>query len=367
MHSKILLFLLVIVVGFNSAFADKTSENVTKALLFLPGVFLEEYFASIFDEEGGVDESVRNVFIPYVHTKQIHKDYERYIVQTLAQYVKEVNRYKLKSADKENRYLKTASIEVTNKVAKEKGCRYVLYINISKKDDGMLFAFIMKDSETNNTLWHDEYIALIPEDVAPILFRVANSMGTAKKGSHPKSFYDTDSPIYVNEATLEQVIETQKTEAEKQLLNGEANEKKIYTHFGISTFPNIIFRDAKPMAGIGVNAWHDFEWIILEGTFEARSLISENYKISLIGLYMWAPVFHTDANSPYVGGGLGVSSTKIDDVNEKSGITGNIGAGYMFNRFKFLNLRFCLKYFKNFYATEGHKAQGLGIDVMVGL
>lgn len=363
---KKLIFILIFALGINNILAENIKENIAKGVLFLPGVFLEEYFASIFDEKGHPEESSNYVFIPYLQTTGIHLDYERYIVQTLTQYIKDVNRYKLKAADKENRYLKTASVEITNNIAKRKGCRYALYINISKRGEGVLFAFVMKDTENNSTLWHDEYKALIPEDIAPILFRVANSMGTGKNGSNPKSFYDNDYPIYVNENSFEQMLESQKTDEEKQYLNEDQNPKNG-PHIGIGILGDLLFHDTRLLAGIKLNAWYDWDYFILEGALNCHGLISRENKIGLVGLNLWFPFFHGNAYTPYAGAGIGVSSTKLEDQKQKSGLTANIGAGYMLNRFNGINLRFGLTYYKNIYEIEGHKSQGLGIDVTVGI
>jgi len=377
-----LIFSLGILLFSGNVFASNTSAEVGKraaaVALFLPGVFLEEYFASLFDDKGGASPSEEMVFIPYLKTKGLHPDYERYIVQTFAQYVKDVGRYKLKAADKENPYVKTASIPVVINIAKRKGCPYALFINVRDYGKGMLFSFAMKDTETEDLIWHDEYQALIPEDIAPILFRVANSMGTGKKGSNPQSFYDSEYPIYVKDSNFEPTAATHESGKCENLPSNYEPERdsalgkttRVAFSFGV----DLLFKGPQASDKINFSAWHDFKYFTLGAEMNLRGYVTKDTTITDLGMTLGAPIFINSNNTPYVLAGAAFSSTKytvMDYRNEEkdkiaSGATLSLGAGYQFNRYGTWTVLFGLRYFKNTYYTEGHKFQGIGAEAIVG-
>lgn len=364
MRKQFLWIALAISFSFNQAFASKVGEHVAGALLFIPGMILEEYFASAFDEGGAVDPA-NTVFVPYVKASGLHPDYEAYIIQTFTQYVKDAGRYKLTAADKNNRNLKTASVSYTNKIAKDKGCRYALYINITKRRNGMLFAFAMKDTDSNKLLWDDEYLALIPEDVAPILYRVAATMGTGRHGSNSKSFYDDETVTFIDRENFQEIQDAMR-EAERE--QAEENEKKAIggrARIGFTLLGDLLFHDLHPMAGFGFRAWYDTKITLIEGAFDFRGCVTSDTSITMIGANLLFPILHTGNHTPYLGLGGAISITNVNEESN-SGFSGSLETGYLFNRQKPIFFRVGLRYFRNFYKTNDHKKQGLGLEVTTG-
>ncbi|SHL17021.1 hypothetical protein SAMN05720468_11571 [Fibrobacter sp. UWEL] len=382
-----IVFSLVILFSAGNTFAKSDASSVGKTvaevLLFLPGMLLEEYFANVFDEEGGVDRSEEMVFIPYLDAKGLHPDYQRYITQTFTQYVKEVGRYRLKAADKESPYVRTASVPVITNIARKKGCPYVLFITVKENGSGMQFAFAMKDSETEDLIWHDEYMAIIPEDIAPILFRVANSMGTGKKGSNPKSFYDAEYPVYVKESNFQPTAATHASSnyeytnlpsnfENKPDLDSVGRTTRVAFAFGL----DLLFKDIKVVENLTLTAWHDFTYVMVGTYFDLRGYASRDTTVLSMGLNLVAPIFFHGNNTPYVYGGIGFSSTNYTAVNPKtdkkedtqSALGGilSLGAGYQFNRYGRWTVRIGLEYFRNTYHIEGHKIQGIGFKTTIG-
>lgn len=385
MHVKIfrhLVFLLGILLSAGNVFAGNSSigKNIASVALFLPGVFLEEYFASLFDDKNGEGPSEETVFIPYLKTTGIHPDYERYIVQTFAQYVKDVGRYKLKAADKESPYVKTASLPITLNIAKQKGCPYALFINVRDYGKGMLFSFAMKETESGDLIWHDEYQALIPEDIAPILFRVANSMGTGKKGSDPKSFYDSEYPIYVNASNFEPTTAPQESaNCENANLPSNFDQQRDSaqgktTRVAFSLGVDMLFKGPQATDNISLSAWHDFAYITFGAELNLRGTLTRDTTIFALGLTLGAPIFNKSNNTPYVLTGAAYSSTtykiktnrKEEEDKTSLGATLSLGAGYQFNRYGTWTVLFGLRYFKNTYYVEGHKVQGIGAEAIIG-
>lgn len=362
---KSILFFFALTLGLSNAFAKSAGDKIAEAVLFLPGMILEEYLASLFDEDGVVTETNNYIFLPYIKLQGVHPDYERYIVQTFAQYVKDIGRYKLKSADKDNLYSRAASVEITNTIAQKRGCQYALYISVDKKSYGIVFKFVMKDTEDNGIVWRDEYTALIPEDIPPILFRVANTMGTSKIGSNPKSFYDSETTIYVNEDNLKKIQEMQKAEEEPPATEESLTRKKII-HYGFKFYGDLPFGNTGAMLGLGINGWLDLDRVFLELDIETHKEIPNKKSLTYVGMNLWLPISHDKSNTPYIGGGAGFSTTSKDD-EFTSGCTAIFEAGYMFGRFKSVNFKIGARYFRNFYLHEGHHLQGLGIGMSVGI
>ncbi|SHL48901.1 outer membrane insertion C-terminal signal [Fibrobacter sp. UWH5] len=376
---KSLIFLLVVLCSAGNAHAGSAASDLTKGaakiLLFIPGMMLEEYFASLFDGEGRVDYSEESVFIPYIKVSGIHPDYKNYIVQTFGQYVKEVGRYKLVAADKESPYVKSASMAIVSNLAKRKGCPYILYITVKEQGSGMLLTFAMKDTENDNLVWHDEYQAIIPEDIAPILFRVANSMGTGKKGSNPKSFYDSEYPIYISESNFQPVAATHES-GESNLPSNFENKLNTSrtTRVAFSFGVDYLIKSQHAAGNIGFSAWHDFTYFMVGAEIDFKGIISKDTNMIHLGLNLAAPIFIHENNTPYVIAGAGLSGTKYTTTNYRNeeqdkndqGATFSLGAGYQFNRYGTWTVRFGLKYFRNNYYTNGHKLQGIGLETIIG-
>lgn len=365
MRSRFLLIVLAITMSFSNSLAKSVGAQVAEAVLFLPGLLLEEYLASLFDEDGAVQATSNYIFLPYIKLQGVHSDYERYIIQTFAQYVKDIGRYKLKSADKDNLYSRAASVEITNTIAQKRGCPYALYISVDKKSYGTVFKFVMKDTKSNEIVWHDEYTALIPEDIPPILFRVANTMGTGKIGSNPKSFYDSETTIYVNKDNLQEMQEIQKVEEEPQATNETLTRKKLI-HYGFEFYGSLPFGNTNAMLGLGINGWLDLDRILLELDVETHKEIPKKKSLTYVGLNLWIPISHDKSSTPYVGGGAGFSTTSKED-EFTNGCTAIFEAGYLFGRFKSVNFKIGARYFRNFYLHEGHHLQGLGLGMSVGI
>lgn len=333
---KSLIFLLVVLCSAGNAHAGSAASDLTKGtakiLLFIPGMMLEEYFASLFDGEGRVDYSEESVFIPYIKVSGIHPDYKNYIVQTFGQYVKE-------------------------------------------QGSGMLLTFAMKDTENDNLVWHDEYQAIIPEDIAPILFRVANSMGTGKKGSNPKSFYDSEYPIYISESNFQPVAATHES-GESNLPSNFENKLNTSrtTRVAFSFGVDYLIKSQHAAGNIGFSAWHDFTYFMVGAEIDFKGIISKDTNMIHLGLNLAAPIFIHENNTPYVIAGAGLSGTKYTTTNYRNeeqdkndqGATFSLGAGYQFNRYGTWTVRFGLKYFRNNYYTNGHKLQGIGLEAIIG-
>jgi len=391
MHSKLfksLVFSFVLLFSTGNAFAESAAseigKGVAKALLFIPGMLLEEYLASLFDEDGRVDRSAETVFIPYLDAKGLHPDYQRYIIQTFAQYVKEVDRYTLKAADKESPYVRSASVPVILNIAKRKDCPYTLFITVREAGSGMRFAFAMKDTQTEELVWHDEYMAIIPEDIAPILFRVANSMGTGKKGSNPKSFYDSEYPVYVRESNFQPVAATHESQGHSgscEYANLPSNFESRpdtaswrTTRVAFAFGADLLFKGPKGLGNIAIGAWHDFTYVMVGANLDMKGMTTNDASIVTLGLSLTVPVFFHGQNTPYVTGGAAFSSTTHTEKNYKDedvdisdqGSTLSLGAGFQFNRYGTWTVRFELGYFKNTYYSQGHKHQGIGLKTVIG-
>ncbi len=382
---KCVIFSLVFLLSAGNALAkdegSSIGEAVARVLLFLPGALLEEYFAEMFDDKGSVDYSEEMVFIPYIKTSGLHPDYQRYIIQTFAKYVKDVGRYKLRAADKAHPYTKSTSMPVILNIAQRKGCPFALFITVKENGSGMLFSFAMKDTQTEELIWHDEYKALIPEDVAPILFRVANSMGTGKTGSNPKSFYDAEYPIYIKESNFQPTAATHETtSSEYQNLPSNFEKKddidsvgrnvRIAFSFGVDLW----FKGPKAGDNISLGAWYDFKYFMVGTDLNFQGHIARDTTITSMGLNLAVPIFARGNNAPFVIGEVGFSNATFPGKNYKGEdhdetVTGALlalGAGYQFNRYSPFTVRFDLKYFKNTGRIHGHTIQGLGFETVIG-
>ena len=109
--------------------------NATKSgadyLKELGSEFLEDFFVSFFNEKDNATAPDEYLFVPYIKTSGIHRDYEKYILVTFSQYVRDASRYILVSADRSDRNIKVGSDKYVNARARAKGAINVLYITPS--------------------------------------------------------------------------------------------------------------------------------------------------------------------------------------------------------------------------------------------
>lgn len=359
MPQKLLILLAALLLFTSTVNATKSGADYLKEL---GSEFLEDFFVSFFNEKDNATAPDEYLFVPYIKTSGIHRDYEKYILVTFSQYVRDASRYILVSADRSDRNIKVGSDKYVNARARAKGAINVLYIWVHRVGDNIVFNFTIKSASDNSVVWKDEYRAIIPEDIAPILFRAATTMGTGRKGSNPKSFYDSDTPVCINPDAMEDIVATQ------EQIQRTKNPRR-FTHLSFSFNGSLEFGDGKVMSGMAIGAWYDFRHFIVSADLEALGTLTSDTTVTNVGLGLTVPM-STDNNAPFGMLNVGISSTKYDQEDEEKrweGLTIEAGAGYLFNRYHFLPIRFTLKYFRNMYQSEGHHFQGATLEATIGI
>ena len=257
-------------------------------------------------------------------------------------YIDENNRYVLISYSEEDS-IKVGDRESINKKAKEKNCTKFIMAEFTRLGENVITSFKLYNVNSEVPVWSDRLKANNPEDIDPIVQRVARNIGTSQKATR-------DNDIYT--------VTQQETKTPKK--------KGINTYGGVKVIGTLPL-NPDPMldAGLGIFLFCDAKdyFFNAEASIVNIGEASDRPTLANIMLSLMYP-FGTSSTSPFIGGGLafgyreGVIKDNINDVKaETSGLSLEAGGGVVFNRASRVMAIAQVNYFVDFFTTPFFEAK----------
>lgn len=299
------------------------------------------------------------VYMPYFETINMSQEYQLSTARLLKMYIEQDSKYELVLPAKDSSYYSETK-EQTFANAKALKINHVLIGDLNRMGEKVIVSMIMYNTGNGEKEWTVMQKAITPEDLDPILQKVALSL---------------NGKISINETTdIYNVTNNESKELNKIMAN---------TYFGLEIGGGMTLFDVprNSPAGFGLVYSGDMRNLI----FDIKgSLYFSDVRLSNFSLHINYPL--TDKKStPYFGGGLGFGATTVMKeetytnyygygnpytyTNQKryngSGLTFYAGGGYIFNRTSSTCLRANVNLFYSMYKVDKEYPVGALISLSV--
>lgn len=297
------------------------------------------------------------VFMPYPEVINMHPDYQYSLTRLFRTYVVQEGRYELITPEAGQGYAPPISPENARVKAKELGAKYYLMAEFNQISDVVISSFTMYETETGTKFWSDMMRALTPDDIDPILSRLALSMGTADKASKKSDIYSVTSYDAM-----------------------ELRQQRSRYNFGVTVGGALPFNANvdKPFgAGTGIIFSYDSRNLIFDIKGEYYWSEADVYNMSLDVLW---PLTAASA-TPFLQGGLGLAGMDVlrmkkdidwfgnvyeyEDYETNSGLMLFLGAGYILNRTSDVHLRAGGRLFVPTFSVDDRFMPGLMVNLTI--
>ena len=224
--------------------------------------------------------SQETIYMPYVETINIHKDYQYTVAKLFKTYVNNLDKYKIVLPQKLDSAYYKESFKESKQNAQKYNAPYFIIAELNRIGEIVIISFNMYNSQDGTEIWSGIMKADSPDDIDPVIQKFAQNIGSEK-------ILRDESDIY-------------------NVSNYDSQElKKIHANYslGLSIGGSFPFVDVenKSGAGFGLLASYDNRDVIFD--------ISGNLYFSAIDIYYLKISakypFWDKANTPYIDGGLG--------------------------------------------------------------
>ena len=280
------------------------------------------------------------IYFPSFELINVHDDYNYSVARVLKGYIDENGSYELIIPSQEDISETSTTKGYVQKQALEGNHPNFMLANLNRIGEMLFIQVSLYESTSGNLLWSKKYKAKSPEDLDPIMSRVARKI---------------EDPNTTNEADIYSVT----TQEQKKL-------KKIKTQnsFGItvgSAVPiNSVFSDDPFIAGFGAYWAYDARTILFELSTQVNAMGNHTF---VMGSINGALPFSPENNTAYITAGVGVGAATAEEsyssdnlyLEKSASGTGMIlsgGIGYLFNRTSNVNLKVELKYFASLFKMD---------------
>ena len=294
------------------------------------------------------------VYLPYFETINMNSNYSYSISKLSKTYLEIENKYQVLLPDENDTLILTVLDDIQTK-AKAKDCKYFIMGELNRLSSDVIVSVKLYETSTKKIIWSDLLKAKTPDDLDPIIYKIAKNIGTINKASQ-------DGDIYA--------VTNHESEELKQI-----NANYMY---GVSVGGGMSFLSGLENnfpAGFAAMFSYDTRDLIMEIRGETYFSDFNMYNINLDVLYP----FSKDKNTFYAGGGLGFGGTTVQykstrteisyDYNNynnngteysyeymasdsKGGLTLALEGGYILNRNSNVQIRLGGKFFAQMYKVK---------------
>lgn len=247
----------------------------------------------------------------------VHPDYAESVSSLFRTYGEEGGRYIFLMPEPTDSLPAKPSMSDLFRVAEQRNADLLGKTEMNRIGETVIISFHLYDLEHGEPIWSDRMEASSPDDLLPIIKRMAGSIGTDQKASANNDIYNV-------------------TEEESQ----ELKKVRSSTSFGLSIgggplLSHSLERDSP--AGFGLRISNDARQLIFDIVAEAYF---SDYTSYMIGLDILKPM-NSKNNAPYVNGGMSFGGGTLNqnvapqlefDERVNSGLTLHGGGGYLLNR-----------------------------------
>lgn len=299
---------------------------------------LKMLFIAVLAFTSLIDASERVYLAPF-NTIGINEDLGITAEKLMHAYIDENGRFVLINYAQSDS-VEAGDYESINKVAIQKNCSKFIIAEFTRLGQNVISSFKLYDVNNEKPVWSDRLKAANPDDLDPIIERVARNIGTKKQASD-------DDDIYT--------ITEQETQPLKKI--------GISGYFGINVVGDLeITPNTNMLAGIGLFTLLDAKRVFFGIDFTLTNMGEELNKPTFYDLSLSVHYpFGTSNNTPFIGGGLSYSWHITFDDNDElpftpeelstNGLTGFVGGGILLNRASKVAFLLQAKYFIDFFNT----------------
>jgi hypothetical protein len=277
----------------------------------------------------------------------VNGDYQYSTSKLLKTYIDNAGRYQiiLPARPQEGSYYPESFAETWGN-AKSQGTAYFLTGEMNALEDIMIVSIGLYTTNDGKLVWTDILKASSMDDLDPILILLSKSLGTKNKASELEDIYSV-SDFETNE-----------------LIKKDASSTFGIFLGGFHTFYSGV--DQNFSSGFGAKISYDLRDLILDINAEFYFGEIEIYDINLSALYP----FSQGRKSPFLGGGLGYGSHRIEfDQTTSNSSERNSGlllyghAGYIFSRTSNVQLRGTASIYSATYKVANEVPFGMGFNL----
>jgi hypothetical protein len=286
----------------------------------------------------------KKVFLPYFEAINIKKDYQISTTKLIRNYIETENRYQVMMLEgKDTLFDADQPLAVLKGKAMEMGADYYLKGSLNRIGESVIVNVTLIETATGNKVWFDQLKAMGPEDLDPIMQRIAKALGTDEKAANDNDIY----AVTNNESV-------------------QLKQKQTNNSFGLSLGGiQMLMPNTLQATMIGVGWYFDARNVIVD----IRPSISTNpSKLFMfnVALDLFRP-HTTKSNTFFYGGGASFSYTDItmsDNISsyevDGTGLSFSLGGGYLLNRNAGASVRIGAYAFYALYDLEGSTWSSFG-------
>lgn len=291
-------------------------------------------------------QAQEKIYMPYFEVINMHSDYQTSVTRLLKTYIDEENKSELVLPANDTSYYRESKEQAFTK-AKSLNINHVLIGELNRVGETVIISISMYKVENGEKEWNSIQKALSPEDIDPIMQKIAGLI------NNRNSIGNSDNIYNVTDYNSKQL-----------------NKMAANTYWGVEIGGGAAFINAKNNfpAGFGIVYSGDLRSLIfdLKGSmyFSDVNLYNINVQINY-------PLINK-ISSPFIGGGLGYGYTSIKkdlqnnyNYYDGNGLTFYAGAGYIINRTSNINLRLNANLFFSMYQVNNIYPAGILLGVMV--
>lgn len=321
--------------------------------------------ASVFASE--------RVYMPLFELTNIHEDYQYATSKLFQRYADKDGRYEVVIPAQTDSLQTQPSKADVQKTAERKGCTKFILADLTRLGETVVVTLSLYGTQSGNLLWSDAMKAAGPNDLDPILERMAKNIGTENVASKTDDIYTV----------------TQKEET-------KLRKKRANKSFGFGIMGFTMLNNPGPRFQPGLEIFWSYDsrniFFQIDGSFNFYS-DSEDYTytsyygdettISVdetlvnlsLGLSAYYP-FLDGSSTPFLGGGVSFTSTVTsydsdsyyydEDGDSKTGLWVRLGGGFLFNRTSTVTFRIRAEYAISTYKVEHHIMHGPQVGLEIG-
>ena len=136
-----------------------------------------------------IAQSQDKVYMPFFQIENMHWEYQISAAKIFRTYVNINNKYSLILPETKDTIYPKESFHQTITNAKSAGAKYFIIGEMNALNDVMIISMTLYTTADSNKVWTDMLKARTPDDLDPILQRLAKNIGTDKKASVDGDIY----------------------------------------------------------------------------------------------------------------------------------------------------------------------------------
>ncbi len=285
--------------------------------------------------------SQERIYFPYFEVMNMHHEYQYSTSKLLKTYIENHRDYEVVLPEMNDSIYPKETLNETQKKAKALGTSYFMTGDINVMGTTAIVSINLHETQTGKKIWQDLLKASSPEDLDPVILRLAKSIGTDIKSSARGDIYSV-------------------SEYESNELN------KVTAQYNWGIFVGGIYNFYPGLsnnfsAGFGLTFSYDIRNIILDFNTDLffGDLFHYNFNLTTLLPLKQDPI------SPFIGAGLGYGGTDkhIKNYDSGGGLIFFARGGYIINRTSNVHMRAATTMFLPFYKIEKQVPAGLMLNL----